>query len=247
MSLYIYAFTDRSVPVTREGLDGAEISWIDGESIAVAVSAAPSGTIRPRRKLLAAHQGVVAEIASQTDTLPAAFGLVCDERDHLETLIESERDAVLTQLRRVGGCVEMSLSVGWDVENPFAHMRELDEELRELGDELARLGDGAPHALKVRVGRRVERLLHDRHLHIAELFDASVAPHCREITTREGAAETELFGATMLVGRDEIASLESGVEELARELDESYVIGFKGPFAPHSFVDLQLSFDGAVV
>ena len=245
MGLYIYGFTDRTVDVTETGLEGAEIVWHEFDGVAIATSTAPEGTIRPRRKLLAAHQAVVTSLASQTDTLPAAFGLVCEDEDQLASLIASERDAILTQLHRVGGCVEMTVGIAWDVENPFAHMMLIDDELKAIGAELAEHGEEAPHQLKVTAGRRVERLLSDRHLYIAQLFDEAVAPVCQEATVREGAAETELFSCTLLVRRDDEGALDRALERLAGELDEDYIISVKGPFAPHSFVDLQLSFDAA--
>ncbi|MEM1423269.1 MAG: GvpL/GvpF family gas vesicle protein, partial [Planctomycetota bacterium] len=119
------------------------------------------------------------------------------------------------------------------------------DELKAIGAELAEHGEQAPHQLKVAAGRRVERLLSERHLHIAGLFDASVAPVCQEATARDGAAETELFACTVLVRRDDESALDAALEELAGALNEDYLIGVKGPFAPHSFVDLNLSLGAA--
>lgn len=238
--LAIYAFADADASTDLPGLGGQPVHVIEIEGIRVAVSEAPSGRLRPQRSLLAAHQSVVASIAQQAATLPVSFGMVCDSLGELERIVADRADAISDELARVGGCVEMGVTLTLDVPNVFEHLVRIDDELRSGRDELSSLGDAAPHDLRVAVGRRVEAVLNAlRAQHAADLLGALDGP-CREIIETPPSGEAHLAGAACLVDRNDLQRFERAIEALAATLDERYAFSIAGPFAPHHFVDLHL-------
>lgn len=241
--VYVYAFIDEPLEESLAGLDGAPTFCLSAAGATALVSAAPEGRLRPERSRLAAHQRVVAAAAAQRTALPASFGLIAESQSCLRSLLSEEGEALAGEFARVRGCVEHGVTIAW-AGDAFASLVERDEELRALRDELSRLGPRAPHELKVSVGRRVERSLASEREIAAELARAALSPVVRELVEEEPGPERELARAACLVERSRSAALDAALESLARELDEFFVIEVRGPFAPHHFVRLELSFAG---
>jgi hypothetical protein len=240
-SLYIYAFCDRPAEgLALEGLNGAPVRFVEAGGVFAAVSDAPAGRLRPQRRLLAAHQGVLAAIAGEVSTLPAAFGLIADSEDMLIDAVTQNASTLAGELERVAGCVEMEVRLGWDVPSVFEHLVEIDETLRAMRDRLVALGDGAPHDLRVEIGRRVERVLEANRNASAHAVIEGVEDACREIDRLDPASESELVRLTALVAKDSIPAFEAAIQRIAESFDDTHAFRLSGPFAPHSFVDLHL-------
>jgi len=245
--VYVYGFVvprleDESVGFDTSdlrGLDHEPIELIEVGGVAAAVSAAPVGRIRAQRRHLAAHQRVVAALAERTTTLPAAFGLISSENE-VRDLLEHHGERVTAQAHRVHGCVEMTVKVRWADERGFERLVELDPELRAMRDEMIAAGEGAPHELKVAIGRRVEHLLGSLRAEHGSALASATAEACRELIEEDPGTEHELARATYLVPRYGIEAFESAVESLANHLDDDFAIDITGPLAPHHFVDVSI-------
>jgi hypothetical protein len=239
--VYIYAFCDAAhADSSLEGLEGRPVRFVECKGVFAAVSDAPDGRIRPQRKLLASHQRVLSSLAESIPTLPAAFGLVADSVSQLEAAVRDNTESLQTELERVGRCVEFDLRLAWEVENVFEHLVSLDDELAALRDELVSMGEQAPHDLRVRIGRRVERVLAAHREGASAAVIDTIAPACREIDATEPTSEAELVRLAVLVGRDDAERYEELVGIAAGRFDDTHVFKLAGPFAPHSFVDLHL-------
>ena len=240
-SLYIYAFCDRPARgATLEGLNGAPVRFVEAGGVFAAVSDAPSGRLRPQRRLLAAHQGVLAAIAGEVSTLPAAFGLIADSEDMLADAVSKNAATLTGELERVAGCVEMEVRLGWDVPSVFEHLVSVDEPLREMRDRMVAMGENTPHDLRVEIGRRVERVLEHHRAEASALVIEGVSEACREIEHLDPSSESELVRLTALVAKEDTEAFESAVERVAERFDDTHAFRLSGPFAPHSFVDLHL-------
>ncbi|MEL7484609.1 MAG: GvpL/GvpF family gas vesicle protein [Planctomycetota bacterium] len=240
--VYIYAFCETDAePRLPDGIAGAPVRVIECGPLTAAVSDVNAGRVRPQRRMLAAHQQVVSTLAESVPTLPAAFGLIADSVDELVGAVHDNVDALRAELDRVGNCIEFDVRLVWDAENVFEHLVSIDGVLASMRDELTSLGDGAPHELRVEVGRRVERVLAShRAAGSAAIVDA-IAPVCREIDESEPSGEHELVRLAALVEREQRSAFEDAVAEAAEHFDTSYLLRLAGPFAPHTFVDLHLS------
>lgn len=243
--LYVYAFCDAPALTELKGLNDEPVTFVESDGIFAAVSPAPSGRIRPQRRLLAAHQGVLAAIAGEVSTLPAAFGLIADDADLLDASLRTNADTLRRELDRVAGCVEMETRLSWDVPNVFDHLVTLDPELGALRDELAGLGDRAPHELRMRAGRRVEAVLNAYRADAEHRLTDALSSVARELITTPPTGEAELTRVTTLLARDDTGAYETAVEQVATTFDETHAFRLSGPFAPHSFVDLRLDLSRA--
>lgn len=240
MSTYVYAFAADTVDIDQVGLHGNPVRWLDVNGVKVAVSDAPAGKLRPERRLLAAHQRVLAAIAAHTTALPASFGLIAESDDELADVIGAGTEALLEELESVQGCVEMSVALRWDADNVFSHLVDLDPQLEALRDQLIELGNTAPHDLKVEVGRRVEAVLARERAAHAQGMTYTLESVCRDIKENAPRTEAELFNAACLIGRDRIGEFEAAIEAAAANLDDSFIFSIGGPFPPHHFVDLRI-------
>ncbi len=240
--LYIYSFCeagDNAVDIG--GLGGDPVRLVEHAGLCAAVSDAPAGRLRPQRRLLAAHQRVLAALAESIPTPPAAFGLVADSLPLLLAAMEENEDDLRRELERVGGCIEMDVRVAWDEGAGFEPLVAMDETLAELRRELVAHGDAAPHALRVEVGRRVEQVLTHHRGFAESVVSGCLAPACRELKVLPPAAESELVRIAALVERDDRGAFDRAVEAAAEQFDASHVVRLAGPFAPHSFVDLHMN------
>ncbi|MEM7621577.1 MAG: GvpL/GvpF family gas vesicle protein [Planctomycetota bacterium] len=240
-SLYVYAFCDQPLEgAPLVGLDNADVFFLEGGGMCAAVSRAPSGRLRPQRRLLAAHQRVLSSIVERVSVLPAAFGLVADDRGSLLEAMSLHAGTLRQELERIDGCVELEIRLAWTASNVFEHLVEIDEMLRALRDELLQYGASAPHDLKVAVGRRVDAVLAHYRSDAETRLMQGIEPVCREVQGHAPGAEGELARIAALVERESLNAFDAALESAASTFDESHVFNIAGPFAPHSFVDLRL-------
>jgi len=239
--LYIYAFCDAplSAPALT-GLDERPVSFIESGGIYAAVSAAPEGRLRPQRRLLSAHQAVLAQIAKSVSTLPSAFGLVADDAATLREAMGRHAMRLRSELERIDGCLEMEVKLSWATDRVFEHLVSIDEHLRAMRDELVALGESAPHDLKVNVGRQVEAVLASHRADAEHRLLSGLVPVSRELQGQPPTDEGDLARVVALVERGSLEAFEHALAEVASGYDESHVFRLAGPFAPHSFVELQL-------
>lgn len=217
---------------------------VHGDLVALTSELEIAGKLRPQRKHLAAHQRVLREAGADATVLPMAFGVVADDAEGVRTLLDEHAEALHAELERVDGCVEMGLKLRWIVENIFEHFVSEYPDLRERRDEIARLGDAAPHDLRVQTGRLFGGILEsERHTHQSVMLD-HLEPICRDIDRQEPADESLAVSLSCLVERDRVSDFEAAVEAAAHDYDERYGFELSGPWAPHSFVQLDLSLNG---
>jgi hypothetical protein len=239
-SLYVYGFAEEPPGSLLVGVDDAPVEALAAEGVYAIVSPTPRERVRPRRRLLSAHHRVVSTLAGEQTVLPASFGLIADSRDALLALMQEHASELREELDRLHGCVELELTLRWDVENVFEHLVSIDASLRERRNELTRLGAMAPHQLKVEIGRHVESLIAAHREEHASTVLVEIEPLCEAIRHGEPRDEAELMNIACLIGRDRLDAFRAGLERVAACFDETFAFSIKGPFAPHSFVNLNL-------
>lgn len=248
--LYLYGVCPRSsldiweaVDHRPLGLGDALVGLVEVGGLAAIVSAAPSGTLRPERRHLAAHQRVTQSIASLACLLPVAFGTVFKSRRPLIDVLRANQDELIAQIDRVDGCVEMGVRVRLEGVDPFAHFTENDAELRSLRALIA--GGHADHETKVRAGRAFQRTLDHARASAGESVHRVLADHARELIDASLRTERDLVNVSCLVERSASAAFSHAAESLAASFDEHHTIDISGPWPPHSFVNVRLSPSGA--
>lgn len=223
------------------GIDGKRVYVICEHQVGAVVSDYGNGKIRPERRHIAAHQAVLKHLMAEGTPLPISFGMIADGAREIRRIVSLNRKALVEQLFRVRGKVEMGLRVAWDAPDIFEYFVNTHPELRSARDRF--FGTHRPPAYddKIEVGRLFERVLQaDRDEH-TERVESIISPCCFEIKRNSLRNEKEVMNLACLVERKAVEKdFEAAVFEAARWFDNSFVFDFNGPWAPHHFVDADL-------
>lgn len=222
------------------GIDGRKVYSIPVGRVAAVVSDLPSEKIRPERSRLAAHQEVLKKLMAEATPLPMSFGIVADSPEAVRKMLSRNQQALLEQLRRVAGKVEMGLRVAWDVPNIFEYFVDTHPELKLVRDRLLGGHREPTQEQKIEVGRMFDRLLNEDREAYADKVDGILAPHCSEIERNKCRNEREVMNLACLVERAAMPQFESDVFEAAQQFDNNFAFDYNGPWAPHNFVEIDL-------
>jgi hypothetical protein len=239
---YIYAVIgnaqDRSYG--EVGIDGREVYCISVGRVAAVVSDVSREKIRPERSRLAAHQEVLKKLMAEVTPLPMSFGILADSPQAVRKMLSRNQQALLEQLRRVAGRVEMGLRVTWDVPNIFEYFVNTHPELRLERDRLLGGQREPTQEQKIEVGRMFDRLLTEDRDAYAEKVEGILAPLCAAIERNKCRNEREVLNLACLVERAAMPHFEAGVFEAAKQFDNNFAFDYNGPWAPHNFVEIDL-------
>ena len=242
---YLYAVIPAKVagrPCACVGIAGVNVFSISQGRLAAVVSDIPNCPLRPERRNLAAHYAVLKHLRAQGNAiLPMAFGMIADNEEVIQRILQSHEDLLIEQLQRVEGKVEMGLKISWNVPNIFEHLIGISSELRDFRDKVFRPGCEPSTDEKINLGRLFERVLsHERTIHAREAL-AALRGRCFEIKENKLREERELMNLACLIAKNAQAAFDQAVLEAARQFDDTYTFDISGPFPPHNFVDLDLS------
>jgi len=231
-------------PLSGAGLNASDVDVVTHGTLAAYVSDVPAKRVRPVRKNLAAHHGVLRELVSKTTALPMSFGMIAEDTDEVTALLESKHDELAERVERLAGRVEMTLRIRWDVENVFAMFVERHPELAEARDRVANAGPMERDA-RIAAGELFASVLERAREDDRAAIDAQILGACEEIRWNDARDETESVSLAALVRRDATDAFEAAVHRAAEHFDDRYVFDLGGPHPPHSFVSVQLSLDAA--
>ena len=221
------------------GIGGSVVYTISDGRVAAVVSDVPNGKIRPERRHLAAHQEVLKRFMEESAVLPMSFGIIANGPNAVRKLLSRNRDALLGQLERVAGKVEMGLRIAWDVPNIFEYFVNTHPELRVARDRFLGSHREPTQEDKIEVGRMFDRILQeDREAH-TETVEEILSPRCDAIKSNPPRDEREVANIACLVERDAQKRFEDGVFEAAHLFDNNFAFDFNGPWVPYNFVEIH--------
>ena len=130
---YVFAVVPAETvrPYDCPGIEGNPVHTISEGGLAAVVCGIEGARIRPERRHLAAHQGVLKRLLADTTPLPLSFGTLADSPQAIHRFLRRHQHAFLEQLERVAGQVEMGVRVTWDAPNIFEFFVNTHPELRE--------------------------------------------------------------------------------------------------------------------
>lgn len=239
---YLYAIVSDSGKSSygKLGINGGNVYTISDGGVAAVVSDFADQKIRPERRHFAAHQVVLRTLMGECDVLPMSFGIISKSPNAVRRILARNRDAIVSQLERVAGKVEMGLRVAWDVPNIFEYMVSIHPELTRARDHLLSLQRPPTQDEKIEIGRLFEELLEsDRDKHTKRV-EKSLSRRCSELKRNNCRDEREIMNLACLVSRTAQADFEAGVLEAACHFDDNYTFDYNGPWAPHNFVELAV-------
>jgi hypothetical protein len=224
------------------GIDGARVYTITNGRLAAVVSDVPYDKIRPERRHLASQQAVFKGLLAQDGAmLPMAFGMIADGPQAIKKILTRNHGIFQKQLKRVAGKVEMGLRVSWDVPNIFEYFVNSHPELRAARDRLLGSHGNPSQEDKIELGRLFDRLLtEDRELH-TQRVEEILSQYCQEIKQNKCRHEGEVMNLACLVGSKDQDRFEAGVFAAAKLFDNNYTFDYNGPWAPHNFVEVNIT------
>jgi len=222
------------------GIDEGPVYGISSGAVAAVVSDITQESLRPQRRHLAAHQRVLKRLMEDSSPMPMSFGIIADGPEDIRRILALNEEALVEGLLRVSGRVEMGLRVRWDVPNVFEYLVDRHEELRAARDRAFRGGREPSREEQIELGRMVEHLLNEDRAALAERIEQTLSPCCVELKENKTRDECELASLACLIERDKEDAFAQGVVEAANPFDGNYCFDYNGPWAPHSFVDVNL-------
>jgi hypothetical protein len=225
------------------GIDGATVYVISDGSVAAVVSDVPNRKIRPERRHLAAHQEVLRRLMEEITPLPMSFGIIADGPSAAKDILSRNQDALISQLNRVAGKMEMGLRVSWDVPNIFEYFVHTHRDLRTARDHFFAPQREPTQEDKIELGRMFDRILNeDRESH-TERIEEILSTHCFEIKRNKCRNEREVMNLASLIAREDQGKFEAAIFKAAGLFDNNFAFDYNGPWAPHNFVDIDLKLE----
>lgn len=241
-SLYLYAVIENQDIPDIQGIDNHPVYTIQNGDIAAVVSDLGYNKIRPERRHLSAHQTVFHKLMENVTPLPFAFGIIPEDKKAMNKVMAKYHDEFSKQLKYVSGNVEYLLNVIWNVPNIFDYFIFMDAELRDVRNQLFKRTQQPSVDEKIILGKLFEKKLNEKREEIAEQVEEILSQSCIEIKRKECKKENEALSLACLVSRD---AQEKFIEEIANAaelFDNSYTFDYNGPWPPHHFVNLVLTF-----
>lgn len=197
--------------------------------------------VRPDRRNIMAHQEVLKFLLRHSRAvLPMQFGIVAHNGDSVKKLLSANAETIQSRLRRVENRVEMGLRVTWDVNNIFEYFVATRPLLKRVRDATFSAGGSPRREEKIELGRVFYRLITDERKRLADRVMDLLDAYCDEIAVIPPKKENEVVNLACLIGRERQESFEQGVFETAEYFNNDYFFNYTGPWAPHSFVDMEL-------
>jgi hypothetical protein len=222
------------------GIEDGEVSTIQSGDIAAVVSNIEDRRIRPERRHLAAHHGVLKLLMERTTPLPVTFGVIANSSAAVKRILNGKSRDLSTHLERVRGKIEMGLKVTLDVPNIFEYFVMTHPELRDLRDLYFGTHREPTQEQKIELGRVFDRLLNEDREAFTAQVSGVLSKYCSEIKVSKCAKVNDVMNLACLVERGKVADFEQGVFEAAKLFDNNFAFDFNGPWAPHNFVNVEL-------
>lgn len=241
---YVYAIIDGTPrgEYGALGIEGNALEFISGRGVTSVVSAIDAERVRPERRNLAAHREVLRRLIAQEEAvLPICFGTIAAGPDEVAAMLTRHRTELARLLRRVAGMVEMGLRVAWEVANIFDYFIGIRPELRAARDRAFGHHAQPTQDEQIELGRTFERLLARERDDHTRTVEQALSACCTEIKRQPPRDEREVMNLACLVQRDRQAAFEAAVFEAASHFDNSFAFDYSGPWAPHSFAEMEIN------
>jgi len=181
------------------------------------------------------HQKVVGSLLDQTTPLPFRFGTVVSEAE-LMSYLESRRQALLEKLALVDGCVEMSIKIIWQ-KSALETRAKTDLAETVAGNSSVGTDFLRNKALKLAGNQQLIEQAND----IAAWLERCLGSAVRDIRMSVSPSRRLVLAADCLVARVGLDSYHSAVEAARSEKPDLHFLT-SGPWAPYSFVNIDLEF-----
>lgn len=232
MKLYAYCLSDEVEEdefEAVEGINGAAARLLESEGIKAVVSDFPESSVAVTRENVLAHERVVRHVLRNSSLLPFRFGTVVGETRLLD-FISAQRSALLSQLERVRGCLEMSVKIMGD---------KVEEAAREEFDEgVAVERSGTNYLEKKRREILGDSAMKARAEEVESWLSSRLRDVVRESVVTTKASGSLILSASYLVERVLLDEYRKSLEEARTERSDLHFLT-SGPWPPYSFSNIN--------
>ena len=230
--LYAYCVVEELSQVAAgvSGLVGAEIKPIANSGLVALVSEFEGDTVPVQRENVMTHDSVVGSVLMKSTPLPFRFGTLATN-EQMVNFLATRGKALKAKIDEVRDCVEMSVKVIWTPLEVGAGSEVTDQAagpgaafLRAKRREI--LGDEAV----VSAANQLNTWLHNKIIGFVRAEEVTVRP-----------SQKLVLAASHLVERTQIAVYQQAVKEAMEEKRDLHFLT-SGPWAPYSFVNIDLEF-----
>lgn len=226
------------------GIGKVPVHFCAHETLAAAISDAPSDDYPLTRENLIAHQRVIERIMEKQRTvLPVSFGIVAEnEGAVVGKLLDPHQMRLAEELIRIDGKVELSLKALWlDIKQVFLKILEEDKVLKQRRDML--LGSAVFRDDAITIGKEVAEAVEARKDKI-KLEILSLLGHLvHEYKETALLGEEMIFNLSFLVQEDNQEEFDKIVYNLDRMYkSENIYFKYLGPLPLFNFVNLPIQF-----
>ena len=242
MGLYVYAVAkarDAEMPLLQGILDHP-IYQLETDSLCAIVSQCPLSIIRAERKHLAAAQRVLGALNTKFDLLPMTFGTVTKCEDELRRFLDGHHEALLSQLQRVSGSVEMGLRLSLNVPDPIAFLVERTPALKAARDRTFRARHKPSHDDRIRLGQLCDQAVTRYREALTGQVLATIESACSETIKLPVKDERQIANLAILVRRARLEAFEAAINVAAAQIEDDVVFNLSGPWPPHNFVQFNM-------
>lgn len=239
--LYVYGIVPAGVPedaLQRDDLPGVWL--VEADDLAVIVSEAPAEEDEAARERALAHIRVLRAAIDEASVVPFRFGTVFPDEEQLRSeLLQQRRDELTRLMKKVEGCVQMTVKAYYDENGLLADIVEHDPEIAQLREATRGGEDTSTYNDRVRLGELVTRAIEQRQEQDLARIVGHLNPFALASVVEPLEKELMAANAPFLVERSRAREFETAVEEIAQQ--HSGVMRFKllGPIPAYHFIDME--------
>ena len=221
-----------------QGIDGAEVAYVEHGELAAAVTEMTLDRPPGRRAELMAHTGVVDSLAASGPVLPMQFGSVVEDRDSVvNDVLAPSHDRFVELLAHLAGSRQLNLRATYVEDQVLGEIVGTRPDIADLHRRTRTLPAGTMHPDLVRLGELVSHALEQRRDVDAEAVLEVVRPFVRDEAIRNGGGVDHLLELALLVENERIPDLEEALETFAEAVHERVRLRLTGPVAPYDFAE----------
>lgn len=202
--------------------------------------------VMPRRRSMLAHTRVVEQMMELGTVLPARFGLLADNIDDIQDLIQAQTALISDEFAKLNGCIEIGVRIRFPRNAALAQTLDDMPALRAERDKLARLGPEG-HFARAEFGRKLADALDRRRGEAQKALLKLLTPKAQNHVLRIPEEDTEVLRSEFLVHGDAFDAFVVDVADAAQNC--AFLPGAEpeieiiGPAPMYNFVRLSLAAD----
>ena len=237
---YLYGIVrGEQVPVETIGMDGAAVTYVAHDGLAVLVSDTDVEQYEQTRRYMMVHTKVLEEGMRHQNVLPIRFNTIAPREEIIvEQLLTQRRDEILGLFEMVDGRIELGVKAYWYQERLFDDVVASNPPIQQLRDSLVGKGENESYYERIELGQMIEKAIEQKREDEKEQILQELQPLAKKMKTSHIGSERMVVNASFLIDRQREEAFDAAVNKLDGVLGEKMKFKYVGPVPPYNFVNL---------